>query len=162
MRAAACLPATKAALVFSMLLGRSTRRNRSWHWLSAVWLTAAGVLAAGAALAAVDLTKLPAPANRPVDFAKDIEPLFQSQCVKCHGPDKRKGGLRLDRKESALQGGDNYAPVIRPGKSAESPLIHFVAGLVPDMQMPQKGDPLTADQIALLRAWIDQDRKSVV
>ena len=143
-------------LTFNMLLGGTTPSNQVWRRLPAVWLTAAGLLAPYASPAAVDLSKLPPPANRPVQFAKDIEPLFQSQCVGCHGPDKRKGGLRLDHKESALKGGDNYAPAIRPGKSAESPLIQFVAGLVPDMQMPRKGDPLTADQIGLLRAWIDQ------
>ena len=76
--------------------------------------------------------------------------------MKCHGAEKQKGGFRLDVKDLALKGGDNYAPNIRPGKSAESPLIHFVAGLDPDMKMPGKGDPLTAEQIGLLRAWIDQ------
>ena len=139
-----------------MSLGQIARSRKLWRRRSAVWLTAAGLLTPCAGSAAVDLTKLPPPATRRVDFAKDIEPLFQSQCLKCHGPDKQKGGLRLDGKESALKGGDNYAPAIRPGKSAESPLIHFVAGLVPDMEMPQKGDPLTLDQIGMLRAWIDQ------
>ena len=104
----------------------------------------------------VDLTKLPPPAQRPVDFRKDIEPIIQRACQKCHGAEKQKSGYRLDLKSSALTAGDNYAPNIHPGKSAESPLIHFVAGLDPDMKMPSKGDPLTSDEIGLLRAWIDQ------
>ena len=103
-----------------------------------------------------DVSKLPPPAVRPVDFAQDIRPLLEKSCVKCHGAEKQKGGYRLDMKDAALHGGDNYAPNIRPGKSAESPLIHFVAGLDPDVKMPSKGDPLTAEQIGLLRAWIDQ------
>ncbi len=103
-----------------------------------------------------DVSKLPPPAARPVDFAQDIRPLLEKSCVKCHGAEKQKGGYRLDVKDAALHGGDNYAPNIRPGKSAESPLIHFVAGLDPDVKMPSKGDPLTAEQIGLLRAWIDQ------
>ena len=112
---------------------------------------------AGSALAAgVDVSKLPPPAARAVDFAKDVRPIFEEHCVKCHGAEKQKGGFRLDEKERALKGGDNYAPNIRPGKSAESPLVHFVAGLDPDMKMPSKGDPLTAEQIGVLRAWIDQ------
>ena len=106
--------------------------------------------------AEVDVSKLPPSAARAVDFAQDIRPLLEKNCVKCHGAEKQKGGYRLDVKDAALHGGDNYAPNIRPGKSAESPLIHFVAGLDPDVKMPSKGDPLTAEQIGILRAWIDQ------
>jgi hypothetical protein len=104
----------------------------------------------------VDPAKLPPPAERIIDFRKDIEPIFERACQKCHGEEKQKSGYRLDRKSSALTAGDNYAPNIHPGKSAESPLIHFVAGLDPDMKMPSKGDPLTPAEIGLLRAWIDQ------
>jgi hypothetical protein len=107
----------------------------------------------------VDISKLPPAIERPVDFAKDIKPILEANCLQCHGADKQKSGLRLDLQEAALKGGETYAPDIRPGKSAESPLIHFVAGLVPDMKMPAKGEPLTAEQIGLLRAWIDQGAK---
>ena len=108
------------------------------------------------AAADVDVSKLPPAASRAVDFARDIQPIFTATCLKCHGPEKQKGGFRVDVKAVALRGGDNYAPAIRPGKSAESPLIHFVAGLVDDMVMPQKSERLSAEQIGLLRAWIDQ------
>lgn len=104
----------------------------------------------------VDVSKLPPAANRPVDFTRDIQPIFTASCLKCHGPEKQKGGFRVDVKDVALKGEENYAPSIHPGKSAESPLIHFVAGLVEDMAMPQKGERLSAEQIGLLRAWIDQ------
>jgi mono/diheme cytochrome c family protein len=104
----------------------------------------------------IDVSKIPPAATRVVDFAKDVQPIFEQHCLKCHGPEKQKGGWRVDVKAVALTKGDNYAPNIVPGKSAESPLIHFVAGLDPDMKMPSKGDPLTAEQIGLLRAWIDQ------
>ena len=112
--------------------------------------------AVAAALGAPDLAALPPPAARTVDFAKDIQPIFEAKCAKCHGPEKQKGGYRLDDRQSALTGGDDHAPNIHPGKSAESPLIQFIAGLDPDMKMPAKGDPLSAEQIGLLRAWIDQ------
>ncbi len=104
----------------------------------------------------LDISKLPPPAQLSVDFARDIQPIFEAHCVKCHGAEKQKGGWRVDVKEVALTDGDNYAPNIHPGKSAESPMIHFVAGLDPEMKMPAKGDPLTAAEIGLLRAWIDQ------
>jgi mono/diheme cytochrome c family protein len=118
-----------------------------WAWL--------GVFVFGAE-PPPDSAKLPEPAARMVDFARDIRPILQDHCVKCHGPEKQKGGYRVDLKEAALSGGDDHAPNIHPGKSGESPLIQFVAGLDPEMKMPAKGDPLTPEQIGLLRAWIDQ------
>src|SRR4051794_19354523 len=89
-----------------------------------------------AVAADLDLSKLPPAAERKVDFSRDIQPLLEAHCFKCHGSEKQKGGWRADLKASALKEGDNYAPNIHPGKSAESPMIHFVAGLDPDMKMP--------------------------
>ena len=105
----------------------------------------------------VDLAKLPPAATAKVAFARDIQPLLADRCVKCHGPEKQKGGLRLDAKTRAMQGGDD-GKIIEPGKSAESRLIHLVAGLEEDTVMPpkDKGERFTAAQIGLLRAWIDQ------
>ena len=103
--------------------------------------------------------ELPPAATRPVDFAREVQPLFARHCYSCHGPEKQKGQLRLDRKADALKGGDSHAPDILPGKSAESPLIRFVAGVDKDMVMPPKGERLSAEQISLLRAWIDQGAK---
>lgn len=126
--------------------------SKVWRRLLALGLLPGAMLAA----AEVDVSKLPPASGRTLDFAKDIQPIFMANCLTCHGPEKQKGGYRVDVKDVALKGGDNYAPSIRPGKSAESPLIHFVAGLVEDMVMPQKGGLLTPEQIGLLRAWIDQ------
>ena len=133
-----------------MFLPNSTRL-----WNRALWLAWSLALPALGA-EKLDLSKLPPAATRTVDFVQDIQPILDSQCVKCHGPEKQKGGWRADVKDTALTGGDDHAPNIVPGKSAESPLIHFVAGLDPDMKMPAKGDPLSIEQIGLLRAWIDQ------
>ena len=119
---------------------------------------AAAVAFAGAgapAPAGVNASKLPPPVQRKVDFVKDVQPIFAASCVGCHGPDKQKSGMRLDAKQIALTGGD-LGPAILPGKSADSPLIHYVAGLHPEVKMPAEGDPLTAEQIGILRAWIDQ------
>ncbi|HEV2296447.1 MAG TPA: DUF1553 domain-containing protein [Tepidisphaeraceae bacterium] len=112
----------------------------------------------GASLSAgdFDASKLPPPADRAVDFARDIRPILQNSCQSCHGPEKQKGRFRVDVKEVFLRGGDEHAPNVHVGKSAQSPLIHFVAGLDQDMEMPQKGEKLTAEQVGLLRAWIDQ------
>ena len=122
----------------------------------ALSFAATGIRAAGPA---IDVSQLPASLARPVDFAKDILPIFEKSCFSCHGPDKQKGDYRLDSPAAALKGGENYTPAIKPGDSANSPLIHLVSGLVPDSKMPAKGDPLTKEQIGLLRAWIDQGSK---
>src|SRR5437016_4461165 len=58
-----------------------------------------------------------------VDFARDIQPIFIKRCYECHGPDKQKSGLRLDRKSDALKGGKSGKPLLVGGKSAESEII---------------------------------------
>lgn len=95
--------------------------------------------------------------SRTVDFAHDVQPLFEKNCYGCHGPKKQKGSFRLDRKSAALKGGEEQD--IIPGKSTESPLIRRLIGAKPDEIMPPDGDPMTAEQIGVLRAWIDQGAK---
>jgi mono/diheme cytochrome c family protein len=105
---------------------------------------------------AAEAPKLPPPASRKVDFANDIQPLLAKTCYECHGPEKQKGGLRLDLKDAALKGGDT-GPVLVTGKSADSLLIQVVTGAKEDIaRMPKKRDPLSDEQIGTLRAWIDQ------
>ena len=118
------------------------------------------VLAFSAGAADFDQARLPPAASGTVDFARDIQPLLQTSCVKCHGPEKSKNGFRLDGRKNALAGGDNGVDIV-PGNSAKSPLVYYVARLVPDMEMPpkSKGEALTSQQVGLLRAWIDQGAK---
>jgi len=114
----------------------------------------------GALLCADEAPKLPPVAKKDVDFKKDIQPLFKEYCLKCHGPTKQRGDFRLDDKAAAMKGGENFAPAIIPNQSADSPLIKFTAGIVDGMQMPPEGETkLSADEIGLLRAWIDQGAK---
>jgi hypothetical protein len=108
-----------------------------------------------AAITPEQAAKLPPAANHQVDFSKEIKPIFEASCIKCHGRGKDKGGLRLDTRETLLKGGDSGLAVI-PGKSAESLLIALVQGFDADSIMPKKGSRLTPEQIGLLRAWIDQ------
>jgi cytochrome c553 len=89
-----------------------------------------------------------------VDFDRDIRPIFATSCLKCHGEKKQSAGLRLDAKSHAMRGGQS-GPAITQGKSAESLLIKRVAPAHEDERMPPAGDPLTAAQIAMLKAWID-------
>lgn len=97
-------------------------------------------------------------ADPAVVFVRDVQPIFQRACLRCHGPEKQKGEFRVDIRQITLQGGESYAPNIVPGKSADSPLIRFVAG-TGDLVMPPEGDRLTAAEIEMLRRWIDQGAK---
>ena len=114
-------------------------RLRLWHKLVAF-----GVLATFSASA----EKLP-------DYDQDIKPLLADRCFQCHGPDKQKGGLRLDLKASALKGGASGEPAVMPGKPDRSNLLKLVSSHKADEVMPPKGEPLQPVQIALLHKWIE-------
>ena len=104
--------------------------------------------------------KLP-PAAPSYDFDRDIKPILEASCVRCHGEAKRKSDFRLDTRDGLLQGGKQHDKVVVEGHSDKSPLVLMAAGLVEDLPMPPKGEGprLTARQIALLRAWIDRGAK---
>src|SRR5215510_2292300 len=99
-------------------------------------------------------TKLPPVAGRKVDYKQDIQPLLAQNCYSCHGPEVQQAGLRLDKRQNALRGGD-YGPVIKIGDSAGSKLIRRLVDGDGGLQMPP-GGALSNDEIGLLRAWIDQ------
>lgn len=102
------------------------------------------------ALSLLALTAKAAP-----DFAREIRPLLDKHCVKCHGPEKQKGGIRFDTKEGAFKKGESGEPTIVPGNAAKSRLIQLVSSKDETERMPSKGDPLSALQIDLLRRWVD-------
>jgi hypothetical protein len=158
--------------------------------------------------AEIDLSKLPAPAKKDgLTYTKDIRPLFEASCFRCHTGERPKAGLRLDTLESTLKGSKDEKVVI-PGKSKESPLVVAVAQIDEEKAMPPKfkpgrhgpggpggppppggpgagnppapaqngpppggpgggpghgfgppPKPLTAEQVGLVRAWIDQGAK---
>src|SRR4051812_14068633 len=99
--------------------------------------------------------KLPPAAARPVDFGRDIKPLFEASCIQCHAKGKTKGGLSLETREAFLKGGKT-GPAAVIGKSADSLIVHLVAGTDPENVMPMKGTKWTPEQVGLMRAWLDQ------
>jgi hypothetical protein len=92
-----------------------------------------------------------AEAPKQVDFAHDIVPLIKARCAECHTNGKYKGSLSLDTRTSLLK-----AKVVVPGKSDQSELIQRITSDDPDERMPPEGKRLTAREVALFKAWIDQ------
>jgi hypothetical protein len=105
------------------------------------FVAAAGLVSA--ARAEVDFSRLPpAAAKKGVTFEKDIKPLFEASCFRCHGEERQKGGLRVDSLKAVLEGGEE-GKVVVPGKIKESSLLVSVSGLDPEKAMPpkKKGGP---------------------
>ena len=100
---------------------------------------------------------LPTDSDR-VDFASEVQPIFQAKCYSCHGPAKQESNYRLDIKQRALEGGDFGAEPMVAGRSDESDLVAYVSGEDPDLMMPPSGmgTPLTVVQVDLIKRWIDQ------
>jgi mono/diheme cytochrome c family protein len=91
-----------------------------------------------------------------VDFARDVKPLLARRCFACHGPTTSEGGLRLDEHEAALAELDSGSHAIVPGEADASELILRVSESDESLRMPPEGKPLTPEEIAALRTWIDQ------
>ena len=90
-----------------------------------------------------------------IDFEKQIGPLFQQHCVKCHGPSQQKSGLRLDARSFALKGGDGGA-VITAGKPQDSQLLQRIQSRDEDLKMPPGDISLSAAEVDLLTQWVQQ------
>jgi len=163
------------------------------------------------ALAEVDLSKLPpASKQKNISFEKDVKPLLQASCTRCHGAERPKAGLRLDTLEGVLKGSKD-GKIVVPGDGAKSQIVIATSQLDPEKAMPPKprarrggpggpggpsGErreggpegrgvneapaggpgqrpggpggpggnqpppkPLTAEEVGLVRAWIDQGAK---
>ncbi len=111
-----------------------------------------------ALLAAETNLDSPPPAFVTISFDRDIRPLLEESCLRCHSGVKPRSHFRLDDRQAALAGGDDNTNDLVPGDSRDSQLIRYVAGQVPELEMPPigRGHPLNLQQIGLLRAWIDQ------
>jgi hypothetical protein len=86
-----------------------------------------------------------------VDFAHQILPLLKARCSKCHTAGTYKGDLSMDTRATLIK-----SKAIVPGDAAKSELIKRVSSSDPDERMPPKGEPLAAEQIALLTNWINE------
>jgi mono/diheme cytochrome c family protein len=115
------------------------KRRRCWRWAAAFALICPAVSAAQA------------PATKEVDFAHEIVPLLKARCAECHTSGKYKGSVSFDTREALLK-----SKAVVPGKSGASAMVKRITSQDPEVRMPPKGEALSAKEIALLRAWIDQ------
>src|ERR1051325_11402375 len=94
--------------------------------------------------------------NKPVSYEKDIVPIFKATCISCHKPDKKKGKLDMTTYADLIKGGKQGTPV-KPGDPAKSLIVEMISGNEPEM--PEKGDPLKPEQVALISRWIKEGAK---
>jgi hypothetical protein len=100
----------------------------------------------------------------PVDFSRDVRPILSDHCFACHGPDEanRQMGLRFDTEDGPTKPRGDRPPAVVPGDPAASLILKRVAPDDPAMRMPppySDRKPLTEQEVATLRAWIEQGAK---
>ena len=88
-----------------------------------------------------------------VAFWKDVYPIFENNCLPCHGPQKQLANFRVDHIEDFF-GSNRRDPLILPNQSSISPLIAIVSGTKRDMPMANI-HKLSEQDVALIKAWID-------
>ena len=92
-------------------------------------------------------------------YSTRVKPLLAKQCGECHGSQKQQSGLRIDSAKGMLEGGDSGTAVV-PVDSSKSLLVQAISGAEGVSKMPPEGPALSADEIALIRKWIDDGAKS--
>ncbi|CAN5911753.1 PSD1 and planctomycete cytochrome C domain-containing protein [soil metagenome] len=123
-------------------------------------IRARGLAALGAFSALVPIVPEIALADQPLQYNRDIRPILSENCFACHGPDEshRKGKLRLDSFEGATADAASGFPAIVPGDGEESEVLWRIESEddLDRMPPPDSGKELTPEQVAMLRAWIEQ------
>ena len=133
----------------------------SWAVLALTQVSPVGSASGKPAIAQQTLPVRTPKNEQKIDFAQQIKPLLERSCVGCHSGEKPRGLFRIDGRDAILKGGASGEAAIVPGHSEKSPLIDYVSGNVPDSEMPPRAQrkrfpALRTDDVALLRAWIDQ------
>lgn len=93
-------------------------------------------------------------APTPIDFVRDVEPIFRAKCYSCHGAMTRSGGLRLTEKRYAAEGGDSTHAVLG-GTAETNELLLRVTSEDSTFRMPKRSPRLSDDQIAIFRRWVE-------
>jgi WD40 repeat protein len=95
----------------------------------------------------------------PVSFTKDVAPIFVKRCSACHGPPEVNGGYQVVTFSLLVKPGESELPSIMAGKPEESEVFNLISSADADVRMPKEADPLSAEQIALVKRWISEGAK---
>lgn len=123
--------------------------------VSVASLGASGARGSGGTLPSLDVAALDVPQDT-VSFADDILPIFRQRCAECHGAEDENGEVRTEVSLNLLNYervmmGSEFGTVIEAGDPANS----FLLDMITDGTMPETGDPVPEEEIALIRAWIE-------
>jgi WD40 repeat protein len=94
-----------------------------------------------------------------VSYEKDIEPIFYKKCISCHSGTVKESKLDLASYDSLIKGGKRGQPLV-PGKSASSLLVKLAGKMQKPYMPPKLEEPLTPEELALIKLWIDQGAKA--
>lgn len=97
--------------------------------------------------------------EKKVDFSADVKPILNKKCITCHGGVRAKAGFSVLFREEALAKTESGKPAIIPGDPDASELMHRITTDNPEDRMPYKHEPLTKEEISVLRKWIKQGAK---
>src|SRR5262245_17885118 len=110
----------------------------------------------GVCLTALSLAAFPQPGTTAAaDVEAEARSILTTNCLKCHGPARQKGGLRFDSRDGALGKGGAGVTAVAPGRPAASELIRRVTATDASVRMPPGETALTASQVEALRKWIE-------
>jgi hypothetical protein len=96
----------------------------------------------------------PGPLRAEVDFAHQVAPILRKHCAECHMEEAKKGGFSMNTRESLIAGSENGV-VVEPGNAEDSLLFEAILSDDKSDRMPPKGPRLAADQVEIIRKWID-------
>jgi WD40 repeat protein len=94
-----------------------------------------------------------------ISFSKQIAPILLKNCAGCHGPTEPKGQYQVQSYANLVNQGESGEPSVTPGKADMSELYRLVSTTEVEERMPKEADPLPADQVALIKRWIEQGAK---
>ena len=97
--------------------------------------------------------------KEPVLYEKDIDPIFVNKCIACHSGNIKEGKFDLASYDTMMRGGLG-GPVVIPGKSGESRLVKMAQKVMKPYMPPRSEEPLSPNELALLKLWIDQGAKA--
>jgi hypothetical protein len=97
--------------------------------------------------------------SRQISYNKHIRPIINEKCITCHGGVKKSAGLSFLFREEALDTAESGIPSIIPFDAENSELIRRVTHHDPEMRMPLEAEPLSEDEVDLLKQWINQGAK---